>query len=312
MYRQNTPRKSINMNITNDFEPISVHLPQTEMSNGDVIQRLARPLQFPSVISADQSPQIEPTPIDPNRMIPVEKIPLSAAPWHSDKTFLASLRDLLKEETNQPCFSFPTSGKFNFPSKSDLIRSRETSDTSAMDNESSSGGSVPSASQSGFLRLNQLEQWNQRFKELVAFREEFCHCLVPLNWPNNPSLAHWVKRQRHQHRVKIEGKHSTLTEKRQKALEDLGFVWDSHAAGWEERWKELEDFKNRHGHCRVPKKYSRNPQLAVWVKCQRRQFKLYSQGEISNMTKERIEKLSHLGFIFSPRLKKYITTTNSL
>jgi hypothetical protein len=27
---------------------------------------------------------------------------------------------------------------------------------------------------------------------MVAFREKYGHCLVPLNWPANPSLAHWV------------------------------------------------------------------------------------------------------------------------
>ena len=49
-------------------------------------------------------------------------------------------------------------------------------------------------------------------------------------------------------------------------LEQLGFVWDSHASGWEERLKELKDFKDMHGHCRVPKTYAENPQLAIWVK----------------------------------------------
>ena len=168
-----------------------------------------------------------------------------------------------------------------------------------------------------------------------------------------------MKRQRHQYRAKKERKHSTLTQERQKLLEQLGFVWDSHASGWEERLKELEDFKEKHGHCRVPKTYAENPQLAIWVKvsagchhgmmgppqgvvivffvsflhlqerrtdflsccvasiyrcimthmpflfhqCQRRQFKLYSEGKDSNMTIERIHKLRSLGFIFTPRKK---------
>lgn len=75
-----------------------------------------------------------------------------------------------------------------------------------------------------------------------------------------------MKRQRHQYRAKQERKHSTLTPERQRLLEELGFVWDSHASGWEERLKELQDFKDKHGHCRVPKTYADNPQLAIWVK----------------------------------------------
>lgn len=66
--------------------------------------------------------------------------------------------------------------------------------------------------------------------------------------------------------MKKEGKHSTLTPERQEKLEKVGFVWDSHAAGWEERWKELRQFRDEFGHARVPKKYKANPQLAVWVK----------------------------------------------
>ena len=75
-----------------------------------------------------------------------------------------------------------------------------------------------------------------------------------------------VKRQRYQHRAKQENRHSTLTAERQEMLEQLGFVWDSHALGWEERWQELREFKEKYGHCRVPKTYAANPQLAIWVK----------------------------------------------
>jgi hypothetical protein len=99
---------------------------------------------------------------------------------------------------------------------------------------------------------------NNSRKKLEQFQKENGHCLIPLNWSNNPSLAYWVKRQRYQFRMKREGKHSTLTEERQHLWEALGFVWDSHAAGWEERWKELGEFKERHGHCDVPKKYPEN------------------------------------------------------
>ena len=95
-----------------------------------------------------------------------------------------------------------------------------------------------------------------------------------------------------------------MTEERQGALELMGFVWNAHSAAWEERWNELREFKERHGHCNVPKKCSKNPQLAVWVKWQRRQFTLFGEGKYSNMTKEQIKKLHVLGFLFNPCLKK--------
>ncbi len=42
------------------------------------------------------------------------------------------------------------------------------------------------------FRSNQSVQWNKRYKEMITFHEKYGHCLVPLNWPTNPSLAHWV------------------------------------------------------------------------------------------------------------------------
>jgi hypothetical protein len=94
-----------------------------------------------------------------------------------------------------------------------------------------------------------------------------------------------------------------MTAARQKFLEELGFVWDSHSAFWEERLNELHTFREKHGHCNVLTKYPENPQLAIWAKCQRRQFKLFcTEGaRRSNMTLERISKLSRIGFVFNPR-----------
>lgn len=43
-----------------------------------------------------------------------------------------------------------------------------------------------------FRRMNQSQQWYQQYLEMVKFRETYGHCLVPLKWPANPSLAHWV------------------------------------------------------------------------------------------------------------------------
>jgi hypothetical protein len=162
------------------------------------------------------------------------------------------------------------------------------------------------------FRESHLEKWSQRFEDLVQFRHDFGHCLVPLEWSENPSLAHWVKRQRCQYKAKREGKHSTLTDERQISLEKMGFIWDSHRATWEERLNEIADFRERHCHCNVPSKYPKNPQLSIWVKCQRRQFKLFLEGRKSNMTRERIAKLSSIGFVWNPRQRKRVASQEKL
>jgi hypothetical protein len=157
-----------------------------------------------------------------------------------------------------------------------------------------------------FITARQSGQWNERFQDLCQFRQEYGYCCVPSHWPKNPPLAQWVKRQRYQYKIKNEGQHSTMTEDREKLLEQLGFVWDSHSALWEERLNELHAYRDIHGHCNVPSKYPENPQLTVWAKCQRRQFKLFcTEGsKRSNMTLERISKLARVGFVFNPRKAK--------
>eukprot|EP00980_Cylindrotheca_fusiformis_P002493 scaffold586_cov68-Cylindrotheca_fusiformis.AAC.2 len=148
------------------------------------------------------------------------------------------------------------------------------------------------------FRPYQEEQWVQLFEELYKYKEEHGNCLVPHTYAKNPALSRWVKRQRYQYRLKREGKMSTLTKVRLQKLEEVGFVWDSHAAAWEQRHNELAAFRREHGHCNVPSQYPENPQLATWVKCQRRQCKIFRQGKKSNMTMERFTALDKLGFIW--------------
>eukprot|EP00934_Nitzschia_sp_Nitz4_P003798 Nitzschia sp. Nitz4//scaffold202_size38995//33164//34081//NITZ4_007636-RA/size38995-augustus-gene-0.52-mRNA-1//1//CDS//3329541396//3788//frame0 len=150
------------------------------------------------------------------------------------------------------------------------------------------------------FRGYQSMQWKDRFDDLVEFRKHHGHCLVPHNFKDNPSLSQWVKRQRYQYKLKQEGKHTTLTDERQALLDALGFVWDSHGQVWEEKYWSLCQFREEHGHVNVPSKFE-DRNLAIWVKCQRRQYKLHMSGQRSAMCKERIDKLEALGFVWNPR-----------
>jgi hypothetical protein len=110
-----------------------------------------------------------------------------------------------------------------------------------------------------------------------------------------------VKRQRYQYKLKADGQMSTMTDERITLLENIGFIWDSHAAAWAEKLYELKDFHRERGHCNVPSTYPENPQLATWVKCQRRQYKLLRDGKTSNMTMDRIVELENVGFVWEVR-----------
>ncbi|CAJ1943337.1 unnamed protein product [Cylindrotheca closterium] len=160
------------------------------------------------------------------------------------------------------------------------------------------------------FRDYQEQQWIDKFQELIQFKASHGHCLVPHTFDENPALSRWVKRQRYQYKMFLKlNQHdsaatSTMTEGRVRMLENIGFVWDSHAVAWEERLLELKEFQSRFGHCNVPSNYTKSPPLAVWVKRQRRQVKLFWKGERSTITQERFVALRDLGFTWELRRSK--------
>jgi hypothetical protein len=144
------------------------------------------------------------------------------------------------------------------------------------------------------LRPYQAVQWAEKFEELCEYRHNMGHCIVRYTYGENLPLAGWVKRQRHQYKLMVDGKQSAMTDERVTALEDIGFVWDSQGAAWAEHLNELAEFHKIYMHCKVPSNY--NSQLATWVKSQRRQYMLRVKGKASNMTPMRISSLENMGF----------------
>ena len=171
------------------------------------------------------------------------------------------------------------------------------------DDDVDDDASADSSSSALKFRTYQAENWTEKFEELIEFRNQFGHCLVPNAFPENPPLAQWVKRQRYQYKLKNEGKRSTMSDERIGALEEIGFIWDSHSAVWDERVEELITYKRVKGDCNVPSRFVENRQLAVWVKRQRRQYKFFCEGKPSSMTQERINKLEAIGFEWDLRSK---------
>jgi hypothetical protein len=75
----------------------------------------------------------------------------------------------------------------------------------------------------------------------------------------------------------------------------------SKDTAWEDRWNELADYREVHGHCSVPQRYSEKPKLGKWVANQRYQYRLHQEGKTSPMTLRRIEALESLGFDWGRR-----------
>ena len=84
--------------------------------------------------------------------------------------------------------------------------------------------------------------------------------------------SQWVRKQRHQRKLKEKGLHSTLIDTRERMLTHVGFIWNAHEASWQEKYQRLKRYRFQHGHCNVPSSYY-DSSFANWVKNQRRQYK---------------------------------------
>ena len=129
--------------------------------------------------------------------------------------------------------------------------------------------------------------WDERFGELVKFKEENGHCNVPNRYDKNPSLGSWVSKQRQDYKKK------GLTQDRIDKLNAIGFDWNRDMQWdiqWDNKFAELVKFKEENDHCNVPGRYDKNPSLGSWVSAQRQDYKK------KGLTQDRIDRLNAIGF----------------
>ena len=75
-------------------------------------------------------------------------------------------------------------------------------------------------------RAQNNKTWEERFLELVAFKNEFGHAIVPQNSQYTRGLGAWVKDQRKLYKNMMSGKKNSMTPERAMRLTSLGFVWN--------------------------------------------------------------------------------------
>ncbi|KAL9189794.1 hypothetical protein ACHAXT_009469 [Thalassiosira profunda] len=104
-------------------------------------------------------------------------------------------------------------------------------------------------------------KWAKRYDQLQEYKKEHGHCNVPRKYEKNPQLGEWVHTQRN---FRKKGK---LSGDRIQRLNGLGFQWRLPNVGnrqdelWNERYELLKAYKTKHGHCNVPQRYAKVPQL---------------------------------------------------
>ncbi|MDD2709965.1 MAG: helicase associated domain-containing protein [Verrucomicrobiae bacterium] len=134
--------------------------------------------------------------------------------------------------------------------------------------------------------LNPLETlWEEQFEALRRFRQQHGHCVVGIHNTPNKRLLEWVQMQ------KLFWSRGRLREDRRQRLEELGFVWNVKEAAWENYFRQLAEFRRKHGHCAVLKRHGTDANFLKWVERHRSAFR---KGELPA---ERQRRLAALGFV---------------
>ncbi|CAJ1941097.1 unnamed protein product [Cylindrotheca closterium] len=159
---------------------------------------------------------------------------------------------------------------------------------------------------------HQDNRWVEHYQALLRYKSKHGNCHVPQNYQEDPGLARWARRQRHQYKLKRQNLKSSMSTERQVMLEQAGFVADPQMDSWEIRRQDLEEYKRKYGDCNVPARYTENPALATWVKRQRRAYKRFQSGKPgSRLCKERFVILSRMEFVWKRRNENTTTAKKS-
>ncbi|KAL4458387.1 hypothetical protein ABPG75_013252 [Micractinium tetrahymenae] len=136
--------------------------------------------------------------------------------------------------------------------------------------------------------------WEARFQELLEFRQEFGHTMVPASWPGNPGLVQWVQAQRRRWQG-TQG--APLTPAQQGRLLGCGFQFSPLQDGWERRYAQLCELRLQHEGDLLAMPLPQG--LASWLTFQRRQWRL------GRLAPERAARLEALGIQRSLRHKSW-------
>jgi superfamily II DNA or RNA helicase len=129
--------------------------------------------------------------------------------------------------------------------------------------------------------------WKQMFSKVKEFWEVNGNFV----FPHKSALSTWAIDQR------ILRRRKQLDPVRERALDEIGFDWEPIENRWERMFKELLEFKKRHGHVDVSQKSREYPKLAAWVAKQR-----FDKKKNRPILATRAHRLDDLGFTwaFSP------------
>ena len=142
------------------------------------------------------------------------------------------------------------------------------------------------------------DRWEEGFRRLVQYVERRGDANVPRDYKlDGYPLGRWVGKQR------VHRSRGTLDIARQQRLQEVtGWTWDPHADRWEESFRRLLDYVERHGDAAlIHRSYKADGYpLGLWVKEQR---KTYNDGTLDADRAHRLQDVP--GWTWNPQTDQW-------
>jgi hypothetical protein len=158
--------------------------------------------------------------------------------------------------------------------------------------------------------------WCESYQLLKVYKKGYGTTAVPRapkkeltdRDPTLSKLSKWVGMNRRDYRKGI------LEDYKIYALNEIEFDWNPCQTNWSTKYQLLAKFQQQHGHARV--KYSSTKEedggLGMWVKRQQYQYKLFQEGNPSELTHERIQLLNDIGMVWKRRSESWMNRFREL
>jgi glycerol-3-phosphate cytidylyltransferase-like family protein len=147
--------------------------------------------------------------------------------------------------------------------------------------------------------------WYDMYNQLLEFKQKHGHVKVPQQYDENKKLGLWVKVWRSKYREYKRTNGRKGDPEQMKRLESIGLVDDittgnekgGRKENWYEMYNQLLEFKQKHGHVKVPQRYSENKKLGMWVNNWRSKYKEYKKTDGQKGDPERMKRLESIGLV---------------
>ncbi|VEU39132.1 unnamed protein product [Pseudo-nitzschia multistriata] len=128
--------------------------------------------------------------------------------------------------------------------------------------------------------------WDRMVEFLRIYKTRNGDCNVPQSYTEETGecLGSWLNAQR------LNMRRGLLDPHRRNTLTELGVVWDTIGQKWEDMYTLLAQYKEREGHCNVPRNHQEGPEqnLGAWVNRQRIGKR---KGKLDPVHEDRLAKL---------------------